>query len=1267
MSIAQARIAEEAVRRSGALDLRDLGLETLPEALFSLRHLRRLDLGASEPSRRRTARRNRIDARGDQFGALTKLELLSLNGADLRSLAPLRDLTWLRTLNCSNTQVSDLAPLSGLAALQSLDCSVTRVADLAPLSDLTALQSLDCSGTKVADLAPLSGLTALETLDCYDTRVADLAPLSGLTALQTLSCGNTSVADLTPLSGLTALRALDCCITPVPDLAPLSGLTTLESLVCTDTLVADLAPLSGLTALQTLVCSSTQIADLAPLSGFTALHTLDCNATNVVGLAPLSGLTALQTLVCSRTQITDLAPLSALTALQTLICGSTGVADLAPLSALTALQTLDCSGASVVDLAPLSGLAALRTLHCGGTQVADLAPLSDLTALQMLNCGGTQVADLASVSGLTALQTLNCADTQVTDLAPVSGLIALQTLDCGWTKVVDLAPLCDLTALQTLNCAGTRVADLAPLSGLTSLHTLVCTRTQITDLAPLSGLTALQWLDCSGTQVSDLAPLSGLTVLQSLDCNNCSLVGLPEPVRNLASLRILRLSACQIPGVPAEVLGSDCLAAVLAHFRDLDAGSVEMSDVKLMALGNGRVGKTQICRRLRGESYDPDELSTHGILVTSASLETGEITTRLNIWDFGGQELYHGTHALFLRTSAIFMLVWARETENDNTYDHQGVTYRNQSLSYWLSYVRHLAATDSPVLLVQTRCDRPQDEALSLPIPDGATRGLTHCVSLHYSALNNRGRDELDRRLREAVASLRERQGIAQIGIGRMHVQRALQAMRDADAAVQAEQRQYRTITQENFHHLCDEAGNVSSPGELLRFLHNAGIVFHRPGLFEDRIVLDQGWALDAIYAVFNREKCYRELKRLRGRFTRPLLEILVWADHGVAEQRLFLDMMRSCGVCFVHREGPHDDPDVTEYVAPDLLPEQSDSVVQDELAALWDTEKSAETAEFEFEMLHPGLVRGLICEIGSVAGVAALYWRGGVCGYETTTRSHALIEQHMSDCWRGRIRVQTQGGQARLLLDRMATWIEQRSGRDGLRATRLGDSARRPVITAETARPGGNSSEDEEIPATFGPVPVAAIKYFVSYARDDDTSTEGGEREGIVDRLCAAAEVRGIAIIRDKTTLRLGDPISSFMHQIGAGDRVFVILSDKYLHSPYCMFELWEIWRHSRADEADFRRRVRIYALPDAKARTPNERIRLARYWKREHDEIAAMIKEDGGEIVSTQDFAAFKLMGDFYRRVPEILATMFDTVQPQSFEDLLAYGFDDPPDGPL
>ena len=190
-------------------------------------------------------------------------------------------------------------------------------------------------------------------------------------------------------------------------------------------------------------------------------------------------------------------------------------------------------------------------------------------------------------------------------------------------------------------------------------------------------------------------------------------------------------------------------------------------------------------------------------------------------------------------------------------------------------------------------------------------------------------------RLREAVAWLRERHGIARD----RHRPDAGAAEAAGDARRRCrgapEQRQYRTITQEHFHRLCDEAGDVSSPEELLRYLHNAGIVFYRQGLFEDSIVLDQGWALDAIYAVFNREKCWRELKRLRGRFTRPLLELLVWGDHSVAEQKLFLDMMRSCGICFVHRRGPTREDDATEYIAPDLLPERS--AVQDELDAMWE------------------------------------------------------------------------------------------------------------------------------------------------------------------------------------------------------------------------------------------------------------------------------------------------------------------------------------------
>ncbi len=52
---------------------------------------------------------------------------------------------------------------------------------------------------------------------------------------------------------------------------------------------------------------------------------------------------------------------------------------------------------------------------------------------------------------------------------------------------------------------------------------------------------------------------------------------------------------------------------------------------------------------------------------------------------------------------------------------------------------------------------------------------------------------------------------------------------------------------------------------------------------------------------------------------------------------------------------------------------------------------------------------------------------------------------------------------------------------------------------------------------------------------------------------------------------MKLGDRISTFMDRIGKGavnGRVCIVLSDKYLKSPYCMHELFDVWRNCREDD---------------------------------------------------------------------------------------------------
>ena len=141
-----------------------------------------------------------------------------------------------------------------------------------------------------------------------------------------------------------------------------------------------------------------------------------------------------------------------------------------------------------------------------------------------------------------------------------------------------------------------------------------------------------------------------------------------------------------------------------------------------------------------------------------------------------------------------------------------------------------------------------------------------------------------------------------QIGAGRLRVQRRLEALRDADMALPREQRRHRLLERQEYEAICAEEGGVSDTALLLAYLKANGTVFYRPGLFGDRIVLDQGWALEAIYAVFDREQVYRELRRAGGRFTRSLLGLLVWQEHSEDEQQLLLGMMQSCGICFQHR-----------------------------------------------------------------------------------------------------------------------------------------------------------------------------------------------------------------------------------------------------------------------------------------------------------------------------------------------------------------------------
>jgi len=356
-------------------------------------------------------------------------------------------------------------------------------------------------------------------------------------------------------------------------------------------------------------------------------------------------------------------------------------------------------------------------------------------------------------------------------------------------------------------------------------------------------------------------------------------------------------------------------------------------------------------------------------------------------------------------------------SETEQFHTHGGFTFRNQPLAYWLAYLRTFGGARSPVLVAQSQCDRPEDER-DPPLPEGALDGFGYWKLLHYSAKGDgthaRGHAALEETLLDAVRWMRGNQGVAKIGPGRAAVKDALEAKLAAGQ---------RLISHQGYLDLCAEAertgkGRISDPALLLDYLYNTGTVFYRKGLFGDQIILDQAWALEAIYAVFDRaSQSFKKIERNHGRFRRSELAEWVWQKHGVPEQELFLSFMQQCGICFTIQKEDHEKRAEAEYIAPDLLPARSDDETQTRLKLMWDEANPDAEAVLAFALLPPGLMRALIARIGSDAGLAAEYWRDGVCFYDERTASRALIEQRWTEGWAGEMRIATKRGQAGVLL----------------------------------------------------------------------------------------------------------------------------------------------------------------------------------------------------------------------------------------------------------
>lgn len=152
----------------------------------------------------------------------------------------------------------------------------------------------------------------------------------------------------------------------------------------------------------------------------------------------------------------------------------------------------------------------------------------------------------------------------------------------------------------------------------------------------------------------------------------------------------------------------------------------------------------------------------------------------------------------------------------------------------------------------------------------------------------------------------------------------------------------------------------------------------------------------------------------------------------------------------------------------------------------------------------------------------------------------------------------------------------------------------------------------------------------FISYAW-------GGESEKVAAELEQAFSTGGLNVVRDKRDLGFKGDIRAFMEEIGRGACVVLVISDKYLKSPNCLFELVQVSKHG-----EFAGRVFPVVLDDARIHDPRERSGYVEYWEQRRDELDAAMKR-----VSAAGLQGFREEIDLYAEIRDLLPKLTDALK--------------------
>lgn len=862
-------------------------------------------------------------------------------------------------------------------------------------------------------------------------------------------------------------------------------------------------------------------------------------------------------------------------------------------------------------------------------------------------------------------------------------IIGLCVTENDWTSL-DI-PTHQLQQLQYLNLSdNTSLQTINFLGSLPMLQHLDVSDCQLKQLVLEEDFSQLEDLYLQGNQLKKLEIWGKMPQLRLLDVSrNKGLSTLPERLFQFPKMK--HLFVYESPILFAEENLSEFRGNVWqkakVYLTELDKGKKVNHRAKMIVVGNGRVGKTSMIKRLQNEEFDPKEKYTHGITLGILSSEhlpnVASDDFHMQIWDFGGQEIFYATHQFFMTNNALYLLAWTsrekveaykQRMEEEDELVEFGEKWRKEQ--NWLENIRAYTP-DAPIIMVQTHCDSKR--LPSQPTFKDEPYEVEDCF---FSALKPEiGLGDLQHLISENI------QGLKYFG------QEYPVTYDNVIQALEREKESIPFINKERYSEICQRAGvDKESETELLSYLNTTGHCVHYPDNdhLADNIYIDPDWLTKCVYALLN-----KKLKEASGQMTehyiRESLKDLRTQKGIEVEQKDLLELLKSFKLIFQMEKQFQAEVALQKvYIYPEYLPEKLEGNAWVFYRKIKKELKRAYVIHYT-QYLPENILINIISHYGPDA-TDDVVWKNGI--YFTNDQGEEAIIELDADS--NTFEIYTKPNQDTKRLQREICHQFRAMGRNtpmeispdpskgfidwntltkdrfveafmsGPEVCMIGTSTGESIpfdsiahlVSEQCHMQLERKAKEKKRVKTKGPA------IYFSYAWGDDRE-EGTSREEIVNELYESLKEDGFTVVRDKKDLAFGRSIKEFMKELSEGDVILVFTSEKYFHSSYCMFELNSIAAKCEYQREKFQDRIIPIPVEFINFKNRKTLAGLKRFWKTEETEWSDHITEFKGTM-SQWEWDEYQFAKDLNRLYFSKLTGFLIDINQGSTEILSANNFE-------